>query len=312
MTRISTYVLLLSLFLLAACDNAEKEFMSPKQGEVVIDVNTEEYSLNGTVIGKTASDIVLNEDLLIVPLDNELKRKRRSEQDEALKNKRSADEIVFAKLHVDDGLSYGDFFKVIATTGFTGYTTIHYTIGENYKDVYRVQLPQRFSICYCPVFIQRHVPFLRYKYGRDRSKLLLNDILSEKNHQVESEMECFKDYKSLDLLLALYGSKDDMTYVVSLNEDALKENSSFHGYDFYSFNNEADLWKFIADIHSRVESRNRNNPEKDEGCAQDLDGKRMMLVLKKDVLMKDIAPLIKGLNAFGYNGDRIIFFSITQ
>ena len=67
--------LFLSLFLLAACDSAKKEFMTPKQGEIVIDVNTEEYSLNGDVIGKTDSDISAIDDLLIKPIDNELKKK---------------------------------------------------------------------------------------------------------------------------------------------------------------------------------------------------------------------------------------------
>ena len=71
------FLLFLSLLLLAACDSAKKDFMTPKQGEVVIDVNTEEYSLNGIVIGKTAFDIMLNVDLLIEPLDNELKEIRR-------------------------------------------------------------------------------------------------------------------------------------------------------------------------------------------------------------------------------------------
>jgi len=42
------------------------------------------------------------------------------------------------------------------------------------------------------------VPFLRYKYGRNRSKLLLNEFLSAKNDHRESEIECFKDYKALD------------------------------------------------------------------------------------------------------------------
>lgn len=307
MSRLSTYILFFSLFLLAACDSAKKEFMTPKQGEIVIDVNTEEYSLNGDVIGKTDSDISAIDDLLIKPIDNELKKKREFEQGDALKNSQPSDEFGLGKLHVDENLSYGDFFKVIITMGFIGYSTILYAIGENFKDVYNVKLPTRSSPCYCTFFTHRHVPLLRYKHGRNRSKLLLNEILSADNHQRETEIECFKDYKSLDLLLTLYGSKDDMTYVVSLNEDALKENSSFHGFNFYSFKNEADLWKFIADVHSRVESRNRNNPEKDEGCAQDLSGKQVMLMFKKDVLMKDVAPLIKGLNAFGYNGDRITF-----
>ena len=64
MTQFINYLLCLFLLLLVACDNAKKEFMTPRQGEIVVDVNVNEYSLNGTVIGKTAADIS-NNDLLI-------------------------------------------------------------------------------------------------------------------------------------------------------------------------------------------------------------------------------------------------------
>ncbi|MBO4785224.1 MAG: hypothetical protein J5521_10865, partial [Lachnospiraceae bacterium] len=115
--------------------------MTPKLFEPVLDVSLDEYSVNGNVVGKTAADISANEDLLIESLDNELQKVRKSEQNEALKNNQPADEVVLAKLHVDDNLSFGDFFKIIATTGFSGYTSIQYVIGENFKDIYNVKLP---------------------------------------------------------------------------------------------------------------------------------------------------------------------------
>ena len=56
--------------------------MTPKPGEIVVDVNVNEYSLNGTVIGKTAADISNNDDLLIEPLNNELQKIIRLETEE--------------------------------------------------------------------------------------------------------------------------------------------------------------------------------------------------------------------------------------
>ena len=304
--------LFLSLFLLAACDSDKKTFMTPKLFEPVLDVSLDEYSVNGNVVGKTAADISANEDLLIEPLDNELQKVRKSELNEALKNNQPADEVVVAKLHVDGNLSFGDFFKIIATTGFSGYTSIQYVIGDNFKDVYNVQLPTSSRMCYCFAFIVRNVTFARYKYGRHRSKLLLNEILSADNHQREIEIDCFKDYNVLDLLLTFYDSKDDRTYVVSLNEGALKENPSFDGFTYYSFNSLADLWKFIADIRSKEERLNRDDCNKAEKCKGEnctwfVLGKQMTLAFPKNTLMKDIAPLINGLNTYGYNGDGIKF-----
>lgn len=312
MNKLSAYILFLTLFLLVACDSAKKEFMTPNSNEPVLDVSLDEYSLNGNVIGKTATDISANQELLIEPLESVLNKKRKIELEKASKNKQPSDEIVVAKLHVDENLLFDDFYKITATMGFVGYTTINYVIGENYKDVFNVKLPTSSSPCYCTFFVHRHVPFLRYKYGCYRSKLLLNEILSVRNSHRESEIECFKDYKALDLMLTFYRSKDDITYVVSLNEDALKENGSFHGYDLHSFDNLEGLWRFLAEVRSKEDAFNQKNPPKEIKCAQDLLESQMKILFEKDVLMKDLAPIIKGLKVLGYNGDRIILYKSNE
>ena len=196
--------------------------MTPNPNEPVLDVNLDEYSLNGTVIGKTATDISAIEELMIRPLESELEKKRKIDIENALKNKLPVDEWGVAKLHLDENFSYWEFFKIIATLGFS-YRTINYVIGDNFKDVYNVKMPTCSSHSICFSFIE---------------------ILSADNDQRKYEIDCVKDYKALDLMLTLYGSKDDKTFVLSLNEDALKENGSFHGFNFYSFNNEVDLWKY--------------------------------------------------------------------
>lgn len=38
----------------------------------------------------------------------------------------------------------------------------------------------------------------------------------------------------------------------------------------------------------------------------------MKILFEKDVLMKDLAPIIKGLNALGYSGDRIILYKSNE
>ena len=58
MPKLFAYILFFSLFLLAACNEEKKDFMTPKQGGIVIDVNNDEYSLNGTVIGKSVANLI--------------------------------------------------------------------------------------------------------------------------------------------------------------------------------------------------------------------------------------------------------------
>lgn len=277
--------------------------MTPKPNEPVLDVNVDEYSLNGKVIGKTVSDFTENNEVwwLIKTIDHELKESSQWVEEG------------FSKLHVDENLSFGDFFKCIVTIGYSASPTVHYTIGDNFKDVYNVKLPTSSLPSACYSFIVRKVTLSRYKYGRNRSKLLLNEFLSVDNQQRESELDCFKDYNVLDLVLTFYGSKDDRTYVISLNEGALKENPSFDGFSFYSFNNLADLWKFIADIRSKEKLQNDSNDVKSSvaKCTSDLFGKHASLIFENDELMKDIAPLLKGLKAYGYNGAKINFMQVN-
>ncbi|WP_139255964.1 hypothetical protein [Fibrobacter sp. UWB12] len=286
--------------------------MTPNPNEPVLDVGLDEYSLNGNVIGKTATDVSANQELLIVPLDDGLKKIRVFEQEEALKNNQPVDECIKAKLHVDENLSFGDFYKTFATMHFAGYSNIKYAIGTNFKEIYDLKLPTRSRPCLHvnPFYIS---PPLRYKYMRNRQKLSLDEILARLKIKDAYKLVCFvdyfKDYNSLDLMLSFYRENDNIVYAISLNEGALKANPSFDGFSFYSFNNLADLWKFIADIRSKEKLQNDSNDVKSfvAKCTSDLFGKHASLIFENDELMKDIAPLLKGLKAYGYNGDRIAF-----
>lgn len=300
MTRLTSCLLLLSLFLLAACNEESTDFMTPSSNVPVVDVNLEEYSVNGTVIGKTKTDVSASEDLLIVPLESELKTIINANQEETLKNGQSFDwKANTAKLHVDDSLSFDDFFKITATMGFVGYPNIRYAIGTDFKDIYKLKLPTRSTNCFCPSYI-RGLAFLRHKYMRHRQKLSVNEIIAL-GKGGSYELECFEDYNALDLLLTFYREDKEIVYVASLNEGAFKETPSFDGFTFYSFNNLADLWKFLGEICSRIEFQNE---DKSVNCSTDLLGEHVTLVFEKNVLMKDIAPLIKGLKDIGYD-DRI-------
>ena len=308
MTRISTYILFLSLFLLAACDSDKNAFMSPKPYEPVVDVNVDEYSLNGTVLGKTATDISAIDSLLIEPLYKELRKTRAHEQIEELKTQQVADRPGKIKLHVDENLSYGDFYKSLSSTIYAGYVVISYAIGSNYKDVFRLSIPST-NYMWCGLVILR-MKGLRYKYLRNRQRLSL-DEMSEIDVK---DRECVEDHETLDLLLSFYRKDDGIAYVVSLNEAYFNKGSRFDGYNFYTFNNDADLWKFIEDVRLRVDRLTEKKPETKQDRAlrlliDALDGpNKVMLAFQKDVLMKDIAPIVKKLNTYGYR----LAFSIVD
>lgn len=300
MSRLTSYILFLTLFLLAACDSAKKEFETLKEGEILLDINTEEYSLNGHVIGKTATDISAIDDFIDKPLHKEICRVRTKFQEDALRRGESGDGFDFAKLHVDGNLSYGDFYKAFSSMFFCGYSVFDIAIGSNYKDVFRLSIPST-NYMWCGLVILR-MKGLRYKYLRNRQKLSL-DEMSEIDVK---DRECVEDHETLDLLLSFYRKDDGIAYVVSLNETFFNKGSRFDGYNFYTFNDENDLWKFIEDVRSRVERQTEKKPKTKQDrvlrlLIDALDGpNKITLVFEKDVLMKDIAPIIKKLNTYGY------------
>ena len=272
--------------------------MTPKPDEPVLDVNVDEYSLNGKVLGKTATDISAIDSLLIEPLYKEVRKTREREQLETLKKNKFAVAPGFAKLHVDKNLTYGDFYKSLISMIYTGYDEISFAIGSNYKDVFHFSFIHRdpmFSSC---GFFLFYLSRYRLKHLHNREKLSIDKILDMHTKGEEIEKECYEKYSSLDLLLSYYPKGDGNAYVVSLNETYFNESRPFDGFNFYTFDNEADLWKFIENLRLKVEPKIEDRQDRILAL---LDGRRKIeLVFEKDIPMKDIAPIIKKLNGYGY------------
>ena len=201
--------------------------MTPKQGGIVIDVNIDEYSLNGTVIGKTATDISAINDLLIKPLDNELKKIRSVEQEEALRKGIPADESSNARFHFDENLSYDVFYKVLSTMGFSGYVSFQYVIGSNFREPLDMDLPERSSLSFSDEGISRYTCQLA-KIRRQMDKLsemtshkgiVTDEILDRRIKDTELLIGCAQ--KFIDLSLEIRSNGNGVSYLVGLNESGV-------------------------------------------------------------------------------------------
>ena len=275
-----------------------------------MDVNVEEYSVNGNVLGKTKTDISAFDDVFDRPLHKAVSNVRVMALENALRNNLSID--YSAKLHVDENLSYGDFYKSLISMIHAGYDEISYVIGSNYKDVFHFSFTGHANPLFnsCAVLLRR-MKWYRLEYLRHPQKLSISEILDKYTIDEKIEKECYENYNTLDLLLSYYRKDDGIAYVVSLNETFFNESRPFDGFDFYTFDSEADLWKFIEDVRSRVKSQNKNKEQNKvlELLVNTLVGpNNISLAFEKDILMKDIAPIIKKLNGYGYR----INFSIVR
>ena len=289
MTRFSIYILLVSLFLFVACGNAEKEFMTPKQGGIVIDVNIDEYSLNGTVIGKTATDISAINDLIIKPFDNELQKIRDIEQKEALRKGIPADELSNARVHMDENVLYDVFYKVLSTIGFNGYVSIQYVIGSNFSEPLDMDLPERswppssdksVNRFTCQLAkIQKQMDELSEK--KSHKMIATDEFWDRRIKNIELLVKCAQ--KFIDLSLEIRSNGNGVSYLVGLNESGVID-----GKKIYTYENIDDVWKFIEDIRLRRELQDKED--------RDL----ISVVLEKDVLVKNLVPVVKKLKALGY------------
>ena len=275
------------VFLLLACHSDEKEFMTPKPGEIVVDVNVNEYSLNGTVIGKTAADIS-NNDLLIESLVDKFQKIRMVEAKETLRKGIPADESK-AKLHIDENLPYDDFYKVAATLGFGGYSSIQYVIGSNFKEPLAMDMPERRK---SPFLEEGVTPFRcdQAKFRRVIDELsektshkenLTDEIWDRRIKDTELLIECARRY--INLMLSVHSEGDGFSYVLGLNETGLID-----GGKAYTYENLDDVWKLIEDIRLRP-------------AMQDKEDRDLIVVtLENDILVKNLAPVVKKLKSFGY------------
>jgi len=284
--RARTYILLLSLFLLAAC-NGEKDFMTPKTGEVVLDINAEEFSLNGKVLGKTTTDISNSKNLLIKPLNDELQKIRMLEAKEATKKGIPVDEVK-ARLHIDENLPYNVFYKVAATLGFGGFSSIQYVIGSNFKEPFGVDLPERSQLS----FSEDNVDPVRCRLARTRraiaefsekrlhKRISAEKIAARRIKDTELLIECARRYIDFSLTLR---SNEDFPYVVSLNETGLVD-----GEKIYTYENLNDVWKLIEDLRLRRELQDKED--------RDL----IVVVFENDMLVKNLLSVVNKLKSFGY------------
>ena len=267
----------LFLFFFVAC-NEEKEFLTSKPGEIVLDVRADVYSLNGKVLGKTSADILNLDDLLILPIDNELRKVRNIEQEKALRTGVPADEAQEVRLHIDDNLSYEVFYKIVATSGFSGYTLIRYVIGSNFKNSFSFKIPNRSSADVCSQSTRDVLELLTKRMTKNLSK---EEIMDRRIKEKARQIECARKYIKLSLVVE--NKENTLSYTLSLNETGLTDGMKFH-----EFMNEDDLWKYIEDIRLR-----RGLKDKD-------DYDEIIVVLKKDVLLKNLPPIVKRLTSYGY------------
>ena len=262
------------LFLLVAC-NEEKEFMTPKQGEVVLDVTTDIYSLNGKVLGKTATDFS-DDDVLVDSFDIELKKMRENlgievlqmltAENDPVKRTQILNDYPVAKIHYDSNVPYDVFYKSYMTVLFN-FDSYQLAFGSDYKEICRLHEPHERTWLLYSFWCEQlnNAKFSDVLFGTNR----FPEMLANLDIGGDDSQWCAA------LLSLALGKKDgNLVYVVSSNETGRPD-----GFRIDVFKKEECVWEFI---------------EEKTGYSH------LTLRVQNDILVKDFAPIIQKINSYGY------------
>ena len=315
MTRFINYFLCSCLLLLVACSNAEKEFMTPKQGEVVLDVRADAYSLNaysfdGKVIDRSFADFstdvlvidsnynLLADSLHIVidsnynlwadSLHKDLKMIRENLGDEVLqiltleddseKRKQIHDDYPLAKIHYDDDVTYDVFYSSYLAVSFI-FDSFQLAFGSNYKEIYWLHEPHtRYYVLFsfwCQQLNDARIS--DFLFGTNRVQEMIAD------HNIRDADVQWCAAADTSVLLTFYRKNEGYAYAVSLNKTGGAD-----GYEINAFDKEEPLWEFIEKTLPTYELPNKTRYAV------------MVLRVQKDILIKDVVPFIKKLMDYGY------------
>ena len=300
MTRFINYILCSCLLLLVACDNAKKEFMTPKQGEVVLDVRADAYSLNaysfdGKVIDRSFTDfstdvlvIDSNYNLLVDSLHKDLKKIRENLGDEVLqiltleddseKRKQIHDDYPLAKIHYDDDVTYDVFYSSYLAVSFI-FDSFQLAFGSNYKEIYWLHEPHtRYYVLFsfwCQQLNDARIS--DFLFGTSRVQEMIAD------HNIRDADVQWCAAADTSVLLTFYRKNEGYAYAVSLNKTGGAD-----GYEINAFDKEEPLWEFIEKTLPTYELPNKTRYAV------------MVLRVQKDILIKDVVPFIKKLMDYGY------------
>lgn len=268
--------LFITLLLLVACDK-EKDSNSFKSSEIVLEVNSENFALNGKVIGNTLEDIFQIDDILIAPLDDEFKKMRENN--------------VKLRIRFSEDVYYSVFDKILRTAVHNSMQPIRYTIGSNSSNVYIYDIREKLrnvewndewaNFCFVTLLEKKELISV-LEFGN--SDYFSNQKLMNDTTYRSSKLKCTQNYMNLSVLFPVKNS-DSKYRVVFYETDSILPK-------VYDLKNEADLLNVLETVR-----KNENLQSK-----KDYDWINIFVrdSVDKVMTLNRVEPLIKIMANLGY------------
>ena len=268
--------LFITLLLLVACDK-EKDSSPFKSSEIVLEVNSENFALNGKVIGNTLEDIFQIDDILIAPLDDEFKKMRENN--------------VKLRIRFSEDVYYSVFDKILRTAVHNSMQPIRYTIGSNSSNVYIYDIREKLrnvewndewaNFCFVTLLEKKELISV-LEFGN--SDYFSNQKLMNDTTYRSSKLKCTQNYMNLSVLFPVKNS-DSKYRVVFYETDSILPK-------VYDLKNEADLLNVLETVR-----KNENLQSK-----KDYDWINIFVrdSVDKVMTLNRVEPLIKIMANLGY------------
>lgn len=268
------YILFLSLFLLASCNEEKNESSPLKSDEILLDVNTENYALNGKIIGNTREDIYRSEEFFIKSLDDELKKLKLQLGENNIKH----------MIRLSEDVYYSEFIKVLHTFRMNDFEPVRYTIGANASEVYSLEfsndlIKKLFEDCWS--LRQLHELYSLISNGGEN---YLNSSNKKDPQYMSSRLECIRNYMNLSILFPVI--KTDYKYRVAFYE------TESIPLQVYGLKTEDELWNILKSVRENGNLQNKKDYDILTIWVHDLEN--------PDVTMNQVEPLIKEATKLGY------------
>ncbi len=268
--------LFITLLLLAAC-NKEKDSNSFKSSEIVLEVNSENFALNGKVIGNTLEDIFQIDDILIAPLDDEFQKVRENN--------------VKLRIRFSEDVYYSVFDKILRTAVHNSIQPVRYTIGSNSSNVYTFDIREKLrnvewkdewaNFCFVTLFEKKELISV-LEFGN--SDYFSNQKLMNDTTYRSSKLKCTQNYMNLSVLFPVTNS-DSKYRVVFYETDSILPK-------VYDLKNEADLLNVLETVRKNENLQNKKDYDWVNIFVRDSMDKVMTL--------NRVEPLIKIMANLGY------------
>ena len=220
--------------LLTACNN-EKKPITFSEGENVMDVTPEFYSVNGARIGRTYDDLIKSDKDSVKTIIDVFESKigfKRMWYNDKLQEPTPRETV---RIHFDENLPYKAFHRVLKAIAIAGISEIEYVIGDDYKNPFKVPY---FTVKESPITASLFASIIRLKLKGTNDDDPNLRILDE-SHRKMSRYD-FDKCRGPKVSIHVNKKNDSLIYYTYIHNNIFPRKG-----DPQKFLSERELWNYI-------------------------------------------------------------------